>query len=92
MCLDIIMMKLLFDFRWLIFEIFTGELGWELYVNNDRAVDLYNQIMNAGEEFNIGYIGGYAINSMRIEKGFRMWGAEVCCFRIFVILESFIPR
>ena len=88
MCLDIIMMKLLFDFRSLIFEMFTGELGWELYVNNDRAVKLYNQIMNAGD----GHIVGYAVNSMRIEKGFRMWVSEVCCFRIFVILESFIPR
>lgn len=87
MCLDIIMMKLLIDFRSLIFDMFTGELGWELYVNNDRAVELYNQIMNAGKGFNIDHIGGYAINSMRIEKGFRMWGAEVCCFRIFVILD-----
>lgn len=56
---------------------YTGELGWELYVNNDRAVDLYNKIMDAGQKFNIGHIGGYAINSMRIEKGFRMWGAEM---------------
>ena len=87
MCLDIIMMKLLIDFRSLIFEMFTGELGWELYVNNDRAVELYSQIMNAGKGFNIGHIGGYAINSMRIEKGFRMWSAEVCCFRIFMILD-----
>ena len=57
-------------------------------MNNDRAVKLYNQIMNAGD----GHIVGYAVNSMRIEKGFRMWVSEVCCFRIFVILESFIPR
>jgi len=56
---------------------YTGELGWELYVDNDRALELYEKLMNEGEQFNIGHIGGYAINSMRIEKGFRLWGAEM---------------
>ena len=87
MCLDIITMTLLFDFRSLIFEIFTGELSWELYVSNDCAVEHYNQTINAGEGFNIDHIGGYFVNLMRIEKGFHMWGAEVCCFRIFVTLD-----
>lgn len=57
--------------------LFSGELGWEFYVENSRAVELYRAIMESGEKYNIGHIGGYAINSMRIEKGFRLWGAEV---------------
>merc|ERR1719495_2108666 len=33
--------------------------------------------MEAGQELDVSHIGGYAINSMRIEKGFRLWGAEM---------------
>ena len=54
-----------------------GELGWELYTDNQHALELYKSIMEAGKKFDIGHIGGYAINSMRVEKGFRLWGAEV---------------
>ena len=56
---------------------FLGELGWEFYVANDQASALYDAIMDAGQKHGIGHIGGYAINSMRLEKGFRLWGAEV---------------
>jgi len=56
---------------------YTGELGWELYTDNQHALELYTSIMEAGKPFDIGHIGGYAINSMRIEKGFRLWGAEM---------------
>ena len=57
--------------------LFIGELGWEFYVKNEQARDLYAAIMNAGQKHNIGFIGSYAINAMRLEKGFRLWGAEV---------------
>ncbi|XP_057306789.1 dimethylglycine dehydrogenase, mitochondrial-like [Hydractinia symbiolongicarpus] len=56
---------------------YTGELGWEFYVKNDRALELYNALVSADQKFSIGHIGSYAINSMRIEKGFRLWGAEM---------------
>ena len=58
----------------------SGELGWELYVSNDRAVEVYKALVSTGEKYGVGHIGGYAINSMRIEKGFRLWGAEVWKF------------
>jgi len=59
------------------FFLLKGELGWEFYVKNDEAADLYDAIMNAGQKHGIGHIGSYAVNSMRLEKGFRLWGAEV---------------
>ena len=38
---------------------------------------VYNALLEAGEEFGVGNFGTYALNSLRLEKGFRMWGAEV---------------
>ena len=55
----------------------AGELGWEFYVKNDEATQLYAAIMDAGQKYGIGHIGSYAVNTMRLEKGFRLWGAEV---------------
>ena len=40
---------------------------------------VYEALIEAGEEFGIGDFGTYAINCMRLEHGFRMWGAEVGC-------------
>ena len=46
-------------------------------MKNEEATQLYAAIMEAGQKHGIGHIGAYAVNSMRIEKGFRLWGAEV---------------
>jgi len=56
---------------------YTGELGWEFYVKNEDSVHLYEELVEAGKEFDIGHVGSYAINSLRLEKGFRLWGAEM---------------
>ncbi|XP_035214869.1 dimethylglycine dehydrogenase, mitochondrial-like [Stegodyphus dumicola] len=56
---------------------YTGELGWELYHPSSHTLTLYDALLDAGEEFGIGDFGTYALNSLRIEKGFRMWGAEM---------------
>lgn len=56
---------------------YTGELGWELYHPAEHTRALYEAILEAGEEFGVGDFGTYALNSLRIEKGFRMWGAEM---------------
>ena len=61
----------------------VGELGWEFYVKNEDAVHLYEGLVEAGKEFDIGHVGSYAINSLRLEKGFRLWGAEVCFLHFF---------
>ncbi|GAB6032248.1 hypothetical protein CHUAL_010888 [Chamberlinius hualienensis] len=56
---------------------YTGELGWEIYTSTDNMVNLYQLFMEAGQEFNIGDFGTYAMNSLRIEKGFRAWGSDM---------------
>ena len=56
---------------------YVGELGWELHVETAQAVDLFLALEAAGEEFGIGMYGAYAANSMRLEKGYRAWGADL---------------
>ena len=38
---------------------------------------LFNQLEEAGEEFGLGWFGSYAVNSMRLEKGYKGWGSEL---------------
>lgn len=56
---------------------YTGELGWELYHPRHQSGKLYSALLQAGEKYGAGDFGTFAMNVMRIEKGFRMWGAEM---------------
>jgi sarcosine dehydrogenase len=56
---------------------YVGELGWELYVPAHQATALHGQLMNAGEDLGVSLAGHYAINSLRLEKGYRAYGAEL---------------
>ena len=56
---------------------YVGELGWELHCPMDRVVDLYAAVWAAGEGFGIGDFGMYALNSLRMEKAYAGWGAEL---------------
>ena len=56
---------------------YVGELGWELYVPAEFAVGVYQDLMEAGEQFGVGRGGYYAIESMRLEKGYRAFGREL---------------
>ncbi|XP_062410583.1 dimethylglycine dehydrogenase, mitochondrial [Sardina pilchardus] len=58
---------------------YTGELGWELYIDMQNMASVYKAIMDAGKEDGIDNFGTYAMNSLRLEKGFRGWGAEMNC-------------
>ncbi|XP_027008413.2 dimethylglycine dehydrogenase, mitochondrial [Tachysurus fulvidraco] len=58
---------------------YTGELGWELYVDMPKLAEVYQAIMEAGKEEGIDNFGTYAMASLRLEKGFRGWGAEMNC-------------
>lgn len=55
---------------------YTGELGWELYHKKEDTRKLYEALLEVGKP-QIGNFGTYALNSLRLEKGFRMWGAEM---------------
>ena len=56
---------------------YVGELGWELYVPVEFAVGVYETLHAAGKEFGLVNAGYYAIESLRIEKGYRAWGREL---------------
>ncbi|UCE00973.1 MAG: aminomethyltransferase family protein, partial [Chloroflexota bacterium] len=56
---------------------YVGELGWELYITPERAVQVWDALMSAGEEFGI-EVGGYKVlDSLRLEKGYKYFTADV---------------
>jgi 4-methylaminobutanoate oxidase (formaldehyde-forming) len=56
---------------------YVGELGWELYVPVEFAVGVYEDLLSAGQEFGVARGGYYAIESLRLEKGYRAFGREL---------------
>ena len=56
---------------------YVGELGWELHCPMEQMLKLYDAVWSAGEEFDIANFGTYAVNSMRMEKAYKGWGAEL---------------
>ena len=56
---------------------YVGELGWELYCPTEYGLGLWRALWEAGEPHGM-VAGGYrAIDSMRVEKGYRVWGADI---------------
>ncbi len=56
---------------------YVGELGWELYVPVEQTVSVYETLGNAGQDFGLCDAGYYALESLRLEKGYRAWGREL---------------
>jgi glycine cleavage system aminomethyltransferase T/glycine/D-amino acid oxidase-like deaminating enzyme len=56
---------------------YVGELGWELYCPMEYGSALWRTLWEAGEPHGL-VAGGYrAIDSLRLEKGYRVWGADI---------------
>jgi glycine cleavage system aminomethyltransferase T/glycine/D-amino acid oxidase-like deaminating enzyme len=56
---------------------FVGELGWELYCPTEYGAGLWRTLWDAGRKDGL-IAGGYrAIDSMRLEKGYRVWAADI---------------
>ncbi len=56
---------------------YVGELGWELYSPIRAMPKLFERLGYEGERFGAGQFGSYAVNSMRLEKGYKAWGSEL---------------
>ncbi|KNY13257.1 FAD-dependent oxidoreductase [Shinella sp. SUS2] len=56
---------------------FVGELGWELHIPTEQALGIYDAIMAAGYDLDLRLAGYVALNSLRVEAGYRDWGADV---------------
>ncbi len=56
---------------------YVGELGWELHLPVEYATTVYSLLRRAGEEFDMRLAGYRAIESLRLEKGYRAWGSDI---------------
>jgi dimethylglycine dehydrogenase len=55
---------------------FTGDLGWEIYVAQAEQVKLLDALLEAGRDLGVRPVGGRALLSLRVEKGYGSWGRE----------------
>jgi glycine cleavage system aminomethyltransferase T/glycine/D-amino acid oxidase-like deaminating enzyme len=56
---------------------YVGELGWELYVPWEEAPSLYDSIIGAGDAHDLRHAGYHAMNTLRLEAGYRHWGHDI---------------
>ncbi len=56
---------------------YVGELGWELYVPVEYLLHVYETLVEAGRDHGIADAGYRAIESLRLEKGFLYWSADI---------------
>ncbi len=69
---------------------FVGALGWELHHPIEYQNHIFDALMAAGEEFGIAPVGMRAMDSLRIEKSYRMWGQDLT--RDYTLLEAGLDR
>lgn len=69
---------------------FSGELAWELHIPNEQLQRAFETLWEAGQEFGLKPFGLHATESMRLEKGFRHWKADL--ITEFNPLESGLQR
>ena len=56
---------------------YVGELGWELHLPTDAMWDVYRLLCQAGAPHGLAHAGYRAIESLRLEKGYRAWGSDI---------------
>jgi 4-methylaminobutanoate oxidase (formaldehyde-forming) len=56
---------------------YVGELGWELYAPLEQGLDVWDALWEAGRDVGLVAAGYRALDSLRLEKGYRYWSAEL---------------
>jgi sarcosine dehydrogenase len=56
---------------------YVGELGWELYIPTHSALKVWHELLAAGKSHGLRVCGYRAIESLRLEKGYRAWAGEI---------------
>ncbi|MCW2877382.1 MAG: glycine cleavage system protein [Sphaerisporangium sp.] len=56
---------------------FAGEFGWELYCPSEYGLTLWDALMEAGLPYGMRPAGYRALDSLRLEKGYRVWGLDI---------------
>ena len=71
---------------------YIGEPGFELHHAIESQAHLFESLFAAGRDYDIGFYGAYAMNAMRLEKGYRAWGTDLTSERtpLEAGLEAFV--
>ena len=56
---------------------YVGELGFEIYIENKDAKDIYQLIIEEGKNHGLSHCGSHAMDTMRMESGFLHWGHDI---------------
>ncbi len=56
---------------------YVGELGWEIYIPTEFTASVYDLIIEKGKAFGLRHAGYHALNSLRMEKGYRHWSHDI---------------
>jgi glycine cleavage system T protein len=56
---------------------YVGELGWEIYAPTEFGAELWDSLWRAGDALGAVACGGGAYDSLRLEKGYRLWGQDI---------------
>jgi 4-methylaminobutanoate oxidase (formaldehyde-forming) len=55
----------------------VGELGFELYIENKDAKEIYQLVIDEGKNHDLSHCGSHAMDTMRMESGFLHWGYDI---------------
>lgn len=69
---------------------FAGELGWEVHCSRTVAQEIYRTLRNAGKPHGLKPFGMYALDSLRLEKGYRTWKGDLSTD--YTILQGGLSR
>ncbi|MSS73055.1 MAG: FAD-dependent oxidoreductase [Candidatus Latescibacteria bacterium] len=56
---------------------YVGELGWEIYTPTEYGLRLWDTLWEAGQSSGLTALGDGAFDALRLEKGYRLWGADI---------------
>ncbi|MCG8687355.1 MAG: FAD-dependent oxidoreductase [Desulfobacterales bacterium] len=56
---------------------YVGELGWELYIPTNHTLAAFDTIMEKGKKHGLKLVGMQAVNSLRLETGYRHWESDI---------------
>ena len=56
---------------------FVGELGWELFIPSECSANVFDALEEEGQKYDLKLVGLHALDSLRLEKGYKHWGADI---------------